>query len=66
MREFGRRDLSADIKGSGAAVVVRPQRPTLILIGEDLIAKLKEKAARRGIGYQTMMKLIVREHVDDY
>lgn len=66
LREFAKKDLGADIKAAGTAVAVRPQRPTSILIGDDLIAKLKEKAAKRGIPYQTMMKMIVREHIDDY
>jgi predicted DNA binding CopG/RHH family protein len=40
--------------------------PTSILLNPALVAKLKEKADRRGIGYQTMLKIIVAEHVDDY
>ena len=46
--------------------MVRRQKPTSILIGKDLIAKRKGKTAKRGIAYQTMMKLIVREHIDEY
>jgi predicted DNA binding CopG/RHH family protein len=66
LREFERKDLGDDIAASGSAVVVRPQRPTSILLGDDLIAKLKRKGARRGLPYQTMLKLIVREHIDEY
>lgn len=40
--------------------------PTSIVLDDDLVAKLRQKGARRGLGYQTMLKLIVREHVDDY
>ena len=29
-------------------------------------AKLQVKGAKRGLGYQTMLKLIVREHLDEY
>jgi predicted DNA binding CopG/RHH family protein len=69
VREFEKRDLGHDIARSGAAVVVRPrtrQTPTSILLDPAIICKLKEKAGRRGIGYQTMLKIIVHEHVDDY
>ena len=40
--------------------------PTSILLDPELVARLKEKARRRGLGYQTLLKLIVREHLDDY
>lgn len=65
--EFVRRDLGSDIRAAGTARVLRRRsRPTSILLDEDLVAKLRQKGARRGFGYQTMLKLIVREHVDDY
>ena len=69
VREFERRDLGHDIAQSRSAVVVRPrtrQMPTSILLDPAIIHKLKEKAGKRGIGYQTMLKIIVHEHVDDY
>ena len=69
LREFGQKDLGVDIARSGAGVVVRPrsrQMPTSILLAPALVAKLRQKADRRGIGYQTMLKIIVAEHVDDY
>lgn len=31
-----------------------------------LIRALRAKAAKRGIGYQTMLKIIVREHIHEY
>jgi predicted DNA binding CopG/RHH family protein len=31
-----------------------------------IIEKLRGKAEKRGIGYQTMLKIIVHEHVDEY
>ena len=37
-----------------------------IILDDDLVARLRQKGARRGRGYQTMLKLIVREHVDEY
>jgi predicted DNA binding CopG/RHH family protein len=36
------------------------------VLEQDLIDKLRKKAAKRGLGYQTMLKVIVREHVDEY
>jgi predicted DNA binding CopG/RHH family protein len=30
------------------------------------MAELRKKAAKRGLGYQTMLKMIVREHLDEY
>ena len=66
LKEFEAKDLGSDIEASGAAVIIRPQRPTSILLGDDLIAKLRVKGAKRGLPYQTMLKMIVREHVDEY
>ncbi|HXK02908.1 MAG TPA: hypothetical protein VMS37_10925 [Verrucomicrobiae bacterium] len=69
VHEFEKRDLAEDIVESKSAVVVRPrsrQTPTSILLDPAIIHKLKEKAGARGIGYQTMLKIIVHEHVDDY
>ena len=69
VHEFEKRDLGKDIERSRSAVVIRPKKrslPTSILLDSSLIAKLKEKAEGRGIGYQTMLKIIVLEHVDDY
>ena len=67
VREFEERDLGQDIAQSRSAVVVRSrkrQTPTSILLDPAIINKLKEKAGARGIGYQTMLKIIVHEHVD--
>ena len=67
--EFEKRDLGKDIGRSRSAVVIRPKKrslPTSILLDSSLIGKLKEKAEDRGIGYQTMLKIILHEHVDDY
>ncbi|HEY7334907.1 MAG TPA: hypothetical protein VH639_08485 [Bryobacteraceae bacterium] len=69
VHEFENRDLGQDIAQSGSAVVVRSrtrQTPTSILLDPKIINKLKKKAGARGIGYQTMLKIIVHEHVDDY
>jgi predicted DNA binding CopG/RHH family protein len=31
-----------------------------------LVEKLRKKRAKRGLGYQTLLELIVAEHVDEY
>ncbi len=67
--EFDKRDLGHDIARSRSAVVVRPrtrQLPTSILLDAGIVDKLKQKGGKRGIGYQTMLKIIVHEHVDEY
>ncbi len=69
LREFETRDLGADIAAAGSARVLRPRRatmPTSIVLERDLVEKLRSKGAKRGLGYQTMLKVIVREHVDEY
>jgi predicted DNA binding CopG/RHH family protein len=69
VEEFEKRDLGDDIARSGSAVVIRPKHrltPTSILLDPAIIDKLRKKADKRGIGYQTMLKIIVHEHVDDY
>jgi predicted DNA binding CopG/RHH family protein len=35
-------------------------------LDEDLVEQLRVKGAKRGLGYQTMLKMIVREHLDEY
>lgn len=67
LTEFEKRDLGDDIRTSRSAVVLRgPSRPTSILLDPVLIEKLRAKGAKRGLGYQTMLKMIVAEHVDEY
>lgn len=39
---------------------------TSIVLERDLVGKLRAKGSKRGLGYQTMLKVIVREHVDEY
>jgi hypothetical protein len=40
--------------------------PTSILLEPGLIETLRRKGAKRRLGYQTMLKLVVREHLDEY
>lgn len=44
---------------------MRAARPTSILLPNALIAKLKAKAAKLGMVYQTLLKAIVTKHIDD-
>ena len=68
VEEFDRSDLGRDITASGGPVqVIRPKSlPTSVLLPKALISKLRTKGRKRGIGYQTLMKIIVMEHVDEY
>jgi hypothetical protein len=68
LAEFDRRDLGDDVRASGVRpVVIRPKsRPTSIVLEPDLVEQLRAKGAKRGLGYQTMLKVIVREHLDEY
>jgi hypothetical protein len=64
--EFEKRDLGKDIRASGGLRSIRKTVLTSIVLEQDLIDKLRKKAAKRRLGYQTMLKVIVREHVDEY
>jgi len=65
--EFDKKDLGGDLKKSGQGLVVRArQRLTSIFLDPLLIEKLKVKAHKHGLKYQTMLKTIVYEHVDEY
>jgi len=66
VEEFESRDLGEDIRVAGGLRPIRKTLPTSIVLEQDLIEKLREKGAKRGLGYQTMLKLIAREHVDEY
>lgn len=65
--EFKKKDIGWDVRRSKSAMRVAPKNhPTSILLPEPLIEKLKEKAGKRGIGYQTMLKIIIAEQMDRY
>jgi hypothetical protein len=49
-----------------SAIVVRPLRPTSIKLEPELIALLRQKGKRRGLPYQTMLKVILKENIDRY
>ena len=49
------------------AVVIRPKgKVTSISLEPDLVQGLKIAGEKRGLGYQTMLKLIVRENIARY
>lgn len=68
VQEFDAGDLGDDIRDSGAGRLLRrgSSRPTSILLDEQLVRRLRKAGAKRGLGYQTMLKVIVREHIDKY
>jgi predicted DNA binding CopG/RHH family protein len=67
LAEFERRDLGDDMRAAGTARVIWPRaRATSIVLEPALIDALRRKGAKRGLGYQTMLKVIVREHLDEY
>lgn len=62
--EFETRDLGKDIK---KLHVIRPRKvSTSIVLDPGMISRLQSKAKKRGIGYQTMMKIIVSENINRY
>ena len=66
VKEFERRDLGEHIRRSGSGKMLRRSRTTSITLDHSLIEKLRAKGVKRGLGYQTMLKMIVMEHLDEY
>lgn len=67
LTEFKKRDLGRDVRKSKSAMLVTTRsRPTSILLPETLVSELRKKADKRGIGYQTMLKIILTEQVRRY
>jgi len=64
LREFKERDLGGDIAAAGTAVVVRPQRPTSILLSDELKEALRKRGRELGVGYQTAAKMILAKYVN--
>ena len=50
LREFKERDLGGDIASAGTAVVIRRQRPTSILLSDELKAALRSAVRNSGSG----------------
>jgi hypothetical protein len=64
LREFEKQDLGDDIRSAGTGIVVRPQRPTSILISDELKAALRKRGQELGVGYQTAAKMILAKYVN--
>jgi hypothetical protein len=64
LREVRERDLGDDIASAETAVVVRPQRPTSILLSDELKAALRKRGEELGVGYQTAAKMILAKYVN--
>jgi hypothetical protein len=64
LREFEKQDLGDDIASAGAGVVVRPQRPTSILLSDELKEALRKRGRELGVGYQTAAKMILAKYVN--
>jgi hypothetical protein len=64
LAEFENRDLGAVIAAAETSVVVRPQRPTSILLSEDLKAALRRRGLELGVGYQTAAKMILAKYIN--
>lgn len=63
---FEKQDLGKAVRSSRSALKVKKNYPTSIVLPTFLVEKLKIKANKRGIGYQTMLKIILSEQVDRY
>jgi len=64
LREFEEQDLGDDIASAGTAAVVRPQRPTSILLSDELKEALRRRGRELGVGYQTAAKMILAKYVN--
>jgi len=63
LRDFGKQDLGDDISAA-TAVVVRPQRPTSILLSDEIKEALRKRGRELGVGYQTAAKMILAKYVN--
>ena len=64
LREFERQDLGAVVAAAETSVVVRPQRPTSILLSDELKMALRRRGQELGVGYQTAAKMILAKYVN--
>lgn len=66
LEEFETKDLGEDIAASGSMTFIPRKYPTSVLLDREMIEKLRIAGEKRGIGYQTMMKIIVHENIKKY
>jgi hypothetical protein len=63
LREFEGKDLGAAVAAAPGSVV-RPQRPTSILLSDELKEALRRRGRELGVGYQTAAKMILAKYVN--
>lgn len=69
LAEFERKDLGDDLRKTGQGLLIKPmskQKLTSIFLAPALVAQLRQKAERRGMRYQSLLKMIVYEHLSEY
>ncbi len=68
LKEFESKDLGETLKEyKSVGRWIKPKtKPTSIALSEETITLLREKASQKGIGYQTLLKIIVQEHLGEY
>ena len=64
--EFLTTDLGDQLRGRRIKSVRPREKLTSIFLPPTLIEELKKKGEIRGIGYQTMLKIIVHENLNRY
>jgi len=63
LQEFEDKDLGAAVAAASGSVV-RPQRPTSILLSDELKEALRRRGRELGVGYQTAAKMILAKYVN--
>lgn len=68
LEEFEKRDLGDTLKDfRSVGRWIKPKtKPTSIALPEETVQVLRQKASQKGIGYQTLLKMIVQEHLHEY
>ncbi len=69
LAEFEKRDLGGDLRKSGQGALIHPrsrQKLTSIYLDPALVSKLRERAEKKGMRYQSLLKMIVYEHLNEY
>lgn len=68
LREFENLDLGEAIKnsGGGTLIVPNPRVKTSIVLDRNLIDQLKVCAKKKGLKYQTFLRLILIENIKRY
>lgn len=68
LEEFEKKDLGSTLhEFRSAGRWIKPRtKPTSIALSEETIQALRQKASQKGIGYQTLLKMIVQEHLNEY